>query len=160
MDRCNRGRQAPDKPSLLRLSANSGKVCAAKTMDSIHLFAIAAQNNHWQAQRQSLIASNVANANTPDYKARDLRPFEMVMQGMQLQMAVTKPGHMASKDSGNVPNSASKRGKSWDVYHSGTAVTIETELMKAGEVNRAYTLNTNIMKSFQRMLTSSTRSAG
>lgn len=129
-------------------------------MDSLHLFSLASQNNHWQAQRQSLIAGNVANANTPGYKARELRPFAMVMEGMQLQMAVTKPGHMASQERGNISNSATKKGRSWDVFHSGTAVTIETELMKAGEINRAFTLNTNIMKSFQRMLSSSTRSAG
>ena len=44
-----------------------------------------------------------------------------------------------------------KKGDSWLVTHSGNSVSVEQELMKAGEVARNHALNTSIAKSFHRM---------
>ncbi|HEX7972473.1 MAG TPA: flagellar basal body rod protein FlgB [Thiobacillus sp.] len=66
-------------------------------------------NFHTQAlrirdQRQQVLASNIANADTPNYKARDL-DFKAALQGA-LQgapaaggatLATTAPGHLAAK---------------------------------------------------------------
>jgi flagellar basal-body rod protein FlgB len=46
---------------------------------------------------------------------------------------------------------------SWDVTHSGNSVSIEQELINAGEVNRAYRLNTSIAKAFHRMILASAK---
>lgn len=54
-----------------------------------------------QAHRQQLIASNIANADTPHYKARDV-DFRAALQGALataregVQMATTQAGHIAS----------------------------------------------------------------
>ncbi len=40
---------------------------------------------------------------------------------------------------------------------SGNNVSLEQELLKAGEVNRAYRLNTSIAKVFHRMIMTSSR---
>lgn len=39
-------------------------------------FGIAAQRMDWAAGRQSVIASNIANADTPDYAPKDVVSFE------------------------------------------------------------------------------------
>ena len=44
-------------------------------MTPIHLFNVVSQHNRWLAARQTAIAGNVANANTPGYKALDVQPF-------------------------------------------------------------------------------------
>ncbi len=54
-----------------------------------------------QAHRQQLIASNIANADTPHYKARDV-DFRAALQGALnasregVQMATTQAGHIGS----------------------------------------------------------------
>jgi flagellar basal-body rod protein FlgB len=66
-------------------------------------------NFHTQAlrirdQRQQVLASNIANADTPDYKARDL-DFKAALQGALqgspaaggVGLAATAPGHLAGK---------------------------------------------------------------
>lgn len=66
-------------------------------------------NFHTQAlrirdQRQQVLASNIANADTPDYKARDL-DFKAALQGALqgspaaggVGLAVTAPGHLGGK---------------------------------------------------------------
>lgn len=54
-----------------------------------------------QAQRQQLLASNIANADTPNYKARDV-DFRAALQGAlarsggPVTLTATQPGHLAS----------------------------------------------------------------
>ena len=48
-------------------------------MSEVYLFQLATQRTQWLHARQSLIAGNVANANTPGYSARDLVPFTAVL---------------------------------------------------------------------------------
>ena len=43
----------------------------------------------------------------------------------------------------------------WEVTHSGNSVSLEQEMIKAGEVNRTYSLNTSIVKAFNQMLMAS-----
>jgi flagellar basal-body rod protein FlgB len=50
-----------------------------------------------------------------------------------------------------------KKSESWDTVYSKNSVSLEQELIKAGEVNRQHTLNTTIVKSFHRMLLTSVR---
>ncbi len=55
-----------------------------------------------------------------------------------------------------LPSAASK-SEGWEITHSGNSVSLEQELIKAGEVNRAYKLNTGIAKAFHRMLLASAK---
>lgn len=61
------------------------------------------------AQRQEVLSANIANADTPNYKARDFdfsSQLDAALQGSQSGMdsartlAVTSPGHMAGMSSG------------------------------------------------------------
>jgi flagellar basal-body rod protein FlgB len=45
----------------------------------------------------------------------------------------------------------------WDITHSGNSVSMEQELIKAGEVNRAFRLNTSVAKAFHRMMLASAK---
>lgn len=63
-----------------------------------------------RAQRQQLLASNIANADTPNYKARDI-DFTQALKGAMggksspsvppVELARTSPGHMAGKPVGD-----------------------------------------------------------
>ena len=120
-------------------------------MQPLALFSLASQQAGWLSTRQATIASNVANANTPGYRAQDVQPFSAVLSHMQLSMATTAPGHIQPASLAG-DRTKVKTSDSWDVVHSGNSVNLEQEMMKAGEVNRAHALNVNIVRSFHQML--------
>ena len=125
-------------------------------MTPVHLFNVVSQHNRWLALRQATIAGNVANANTPGYKAADVAPFEAALETARLGMRTSASGHMMP--GGGAAAAADIRPEQpWDVTHSGNSVSLEQEMLKAGEVNRAYRLNTSVLKAFQRMLLASAK---
>ena len=68
--------------------APSGLACNFSTLSRAH--------NSWLAVRQTAVAGNIANANTPGFRAQDVQPFEMALEQARLAMAATQPGHLAS----------------------------------------------------------------
>jgi flagellar basal-body rod protein FlgB len=121
-----------------------------------YLFKVVSSQNHWLSVRQSLIAGNIANANTPGFKAQDVEPFEKVLHATSLVLATTKAGHM-DLGASDVPVANPKDEDSWEITHSGNSVSLEQELIKANDVNRSYRLNTSIIKAFHGMLMSATK---
>ncbi len=125
-------------------------------MGPVNLFDFASRQADWLAARQAIVASNVAHADTPGYKAKDVVPFERVLDRTQLTMAAPHASHLRIGDPVS-PKVEVKRDRAWEVSHSGNSVRLEQELLKTGEVNREMSLNTSIVQSFHRMLMSSLR---
>ncbi|WP_343074000.1 flagellar basal body rod protein FlgB [Microvirga zambiensis] len=124
----------------------------------VYLFDLASRQSQWLAARQTTISGNVANANTPGYRARDVEPFADVLDKTKLTMAATNGGHIGFEPS-RAEAAKVKKSESWDTVYSKNSVSLEQELIKAGEVNRQHSLNTSIVKSFHRMLLSSVRTS-
>ena len=59
-----------------------------------YVLQLASQRTQWLSARESLIAGNVANANTPGYRATDLQPFAAVLDSTQVSMTTTNPAHI------------------------------------------------------------------
>jgi len=125
-------------------------------MDPINFFSIASQQNSWLAVRQSVVAQNVANANTPGYKALDVQPFEAVLNSTGVEMRKTQPTHL-SPTGGPGGDADTEEAAKWQVVHSGNSVSLEEQMLKSGEVAGAYARNTSVMKTFHRMLLASSR---
>ena len=108
------------------------------------------------AARQVVSAGNLANANTPGFRAVDVAPFEAALEQASLAMKATEPGHVTGGDAGLSVQTTEREG-AWEVSHSGNNVSLEQELVDAGDTNRAYRLNTSIAKAFHRMLLASAK---
>jgi len=119
-------------------------------LDPVYLFKVAARQADWLAVRQSTVSGNISNVNTPGYKARDVVPFDEVMDRTRLTLAATNPRHF-SVDEAGAKTAKVRKGDSWEIVNSGNSVSLEQELLKASEINRDYSLNTNIVRSFHRM---------
>src|SRR5919109_1018196 len=89
------------------------------SMAPVHLFNLVSQHNHWLSVRQSAVATNVANVNTPGFKALEVKPFHAVLDGLALNMTVTSERHITP--SGAAELQASERGdqEGAQVMHSG-----------------------------------------
>ena len=107
--------------------------------------------------RQATIASNVANANTPGFKARDVVPFSEVMaQTASTGMTMTAAIHV-TEGVGRIPTKPIPGTESWDALATSSSVSLEQEMLKAGEVSRQHNLNMGITKAFDRMLKAAVR---
>lgn len=125
-------------------------------MSSIYLFNLASQRSQWLSLRQEAIAGNIAHGNTPGYVARDVQPFEAVLQSSRLALATSDPGHIAQATE-PLDTLAEPDDDAWHTFDSGNSVSLEKELVKAGEVSSAFALNNSVIKAFHRMLLTSTK---
>jgi flagellar basal-body rod protein FlgB len=122
-------------------------------LEPVYLFNLASQHAHWAAARQATITGNIANANTGGYSALDIQSFSSTLDDIAgLTMAHTDAGHI------DVAGEAADQGATFEVKDSGAPVKVDRELMKADETNRAFSLDTAIMRAFHRMVLTSLRS--
>jgi flagellar basal-body rod protein FlgB len=95
----------------------------------------------WHQQRQQILAENVANADTPGYGERDLKPFSVGDDGVKsvamMTVSSTSPTsfHISSGDGGGEFDSES--GGS-EVNPTGNSVTLEDEMMKVSSNDMDY----------------------
>jgi flagellar basal-body rod protein FlgB len=85
----------------------------------------------WHQERQLVLAQNLANAETRDYRARDLAlpNFEnMLQRTASLTTARTDPGHIDAVGGGS--QFAEDKNPHYEVRPRGTAVSHEDEMHK------------------------------
>ena len=86
--------------------------------------------------RLGLIARNVAQADTPGYKAMDLPDFATTYQDTaQGGMRVTRPGHFSSAGLRAEPVAQASGG---EASPDGNTVALEREMVKSVEVRQQY----------------------
>jgi flagellar basal-body rod protein FlgB len=112
--------------------------------------ALAARRLHWLDRRQSVLAQNVANADTPGYRPRDLAPFRQELEGqLRLALARTQPGHGA----GSPASAAGARTErdAAEVTPDGNAVSLDREALRIAETDTAHQLAMAVHRSFTGM---------
>lgn len=119
-------------------------------LNKISLFNMMTQRMNWLSQRQSLLAGNIANANTPGYKPKDLKELSfktMLRQssGSELGVARTNGAHMVGS-TGAAGKHKAVEIKSHETTPNGNAVVLEEQLMKSGETRMNYTMTLNLYR--------------
>ena len=105
--------------------------------------------------RQALVSQNIANADTPGYHAKDIKPFSEVFDDN------TRPGDMRASRSKHL-NGSSGQGMDWAISSSkegsdpnNNSVSIETEILKGVEVKHQHDKALAIYKSSMNILRTS-----
>jgi flagellar basal-body rod protein FlgB len=101
-------------------------------LSSVGLFQALADKMRWHQARQTVLAENVANADTPGYGERDLKPFSFgdALHSMaSVTTSTTSPSHF-SVSSGGADGFDSSGAPSFEITPSGNGVTVEDEMMK------------------------------
>ena len=122
-------------------------------MSQVYLFELASHRTQWLSSRQQLIAGNVANANTPEYRAQDLKPFAAVLAQTQITMATTDPAHLTPAETEFDPDRQID-SENPDSTISGNSVNLQDEMMKLGEVGRDSSMANSVKKIFHQMMMS------
>ena len=97
--------------------------------------------------RQDAISQNVAHADTPGYKAKDVAPFAQTYAAEDgFAVRTTRLGHLLASAGGYVAQ-ASLNESPDSQSPNGNTVSLETEMMKAAAVRQQYDLALAIAKS-------------
>ena len=108
----------------------------------IPLFSLLSNRMSWLSQRQSVLAENVSNADTPNYIARDLRPLDFAGllhdQEFALQPRVTDARHIAPRSGFRAADAVAEGGTPSGV------VSIEQEMIKLSDTQVHYQTATNL----------------
>jgi flagellar basal-body rod protein FlgB len=113
----------------------------------IGLFNLAEKRLTWSAQRQSVLATNIANANTPGFKARDVASFDTLLaRTAPIMPTQTQAGHMAGTLPTNLAPVTEDGGETSGL--DGNSVTLDRQLMKVADTETSQSLVTTIWKKY------------
>jgi flagellar basal-body rod protein FlgB len=123
------------------------------------LFGIAEKRLAWLSERQGVLASNIANANTPGFRGADVQSFASVLGGMTPVTPLrTQSAHMA----GTIPSSVagivqdSVTARSVD----GNSIALDRQLTKVADTESAQSLVSTIWKNYMGMFNTVLGKAG
>lgn len=123
--------------------------------EKLNVFKIAYSMATHAGKRQALVSENMANANTPGYRAKDIKPFKEIYAAGEAQ-----GGMMASRSSHL--NGADGSGFDWAVQTregyinpNGNSVTLEEEILNGVEAKRQHDRALAIYKSSMTILRTS-----
>ncbi|HEX3485673.1 MAG TPA: flagellar basal body rod protein FlgB [Micropepsaceae bacterium] len=116
-------------------------------LNGVPLFSVLSQRMSWLSTRQSVLAQNVANADTPNYTARDIKPmdFESMMAGQNTGtgLTVTNSRHIdIHPQSGGNFEEQDAEGEGGTP--GGNVVSIEQEMIKLSDTQIQYQTATNL----------------
>ena len=123
-------------------------------LTNLPMFGLIRQRMNWLNQRQEVIAQNVANADTPDYLAHDLKAFDfksVIRQSQpkskQVTVAITKPTHFPGSR-GQSSNSFKEINvrRPYETAPGGNQVVLEEQMIKMNEVVTNHNLITQIYR--------------
>lgn len=118
-------------------------------MSGVPLFAALRAKMEWLSERQKILAENIANADTPGYRARDMKKmdFSAILKKRSTQgIAMTHPGHVNGGSDAQRYRFKTEIADSYESNPSGNAVSIEDQMMKIGETQMEYETTTGIYR--------------
>jgi flagellar basal-body rod protein FlgB len=104
----------------------------------------------WLDRRQEVLARNIANADTPGYRARDLTPFaqQLSRAGGAATLARTDAQHLAAGGAG----AGTRPDRGEEVSPDGNAVSLDEQAIKIADTDSAHALAMSLHRSWVGMI--------
>ena len=124
-------------------------------LTNLPIFGLIRQRMNWLNQRQEVIAQNVANADTPDYLAQDLKAFDfkkVIRQNrpktQRVAVNLTKPTHIpgSSRGQNSGPFKEIDARRPYETAPDGNQVILEEQMIKMNETVSNHSLITQIYR--------------
>ena len=107
-------------------------------------FGLSAQTLGMRSQRMELLARNIANADTPNFKARDIDFKQVMQQTQETTMAATQTGHISQAEAG--PAGGVKYRTPFNTSFDGNTVELNVEQAKYGKSAADYQATLNFLE--------------
>lgn len=102
-------------------------------LNGIELFKIAGASLQYTDARQGVIARNLANADTPKFRAADLPPFSELVRSDQIHLKASRENHIRADRI-----SLSERATQIVEDPNGNGVSLEQEMLNAADTRRSH----------------------
>lgn len=119
------------------------------------LFRLLSGRMGWLSQRQAVLAQNIANADTPNYRPKDLevKDFLKLAQGYagrptRIAVARTNQDHLEGKIGARLGLTAKDQPTPYEVSPNGNAVILEEQTAKAGQTALDHQMASNIYRKY------------
>lgn len=122
----------------------------------MNVIAMAESHMSWLSARQAITSTNIANADTPGFKAREISAFDRELRQTSMRLAISNAKHMQVPGT-SVAGHISKPQNNSEVTLSGNDVVMEKEMRTAGQNTRLFSFDVGLIKSFHRMLLTSVK---
>lgn len=123
-------------------------------LGDMSFFALASRRMQWLGARQQVISENIANADTPGYKARDIAGFEELVSGSRPAVVRTTDSRHIGGTSGNAAGHAATVDETaWEESLDGNTVVLEQQSIKAAEISESYRLAAQMYRKGHELLT-------
>lgn len=117
---------------------------------SIPLFSTMKTKMGYISQRQGVLAQNIANADTPGYKAQDVQQpdFKQMVahSARSLQLAGTSSKHFTGNAYGATKFAVTNRASTYELNPTGNNVSIEEEMSKLADNQAEYNKVLNLYR--------------
>jgi flagellar basal-body rod protein FlgB len=117
-------------------------------MPDMPLFSVLRERMSWLHHRQDVLSTNVANADTPGYAARDLKPQDF---SAMLKSHTRNGSALLSTDARHITMKAGSTSRFEDVAAddsvanpNGNAVSLEQEMIKVSETQAEFQAAANL----------------
>jgi flagellar basal-body rod protein FlgB len=116
-------------------------------LGDLPLFSALKGRMQYHQSRQKLLAENVANADSPGFRPRDLKPFDAALAAQRGSTsgdagpAKTHYSHLGGQGAGAL---GSRRSSVFEATQTGNAVNLEDEMMRMSQNNSDYQLATSL----------------
>jgi flagellar basal-body rod protein FlgB len=119
-------------------------------LSNMSLFKLVKGKMDWLTERQTVLAQNIANADTPHYRPNDLKAFTFeraLSNTKQLSPTMTTAGHMPGQARDRDINVTQDRPKhNFEVAPDGNAVIMEEQMTKLADTGMTYQMVTNLYR--------------
>ncbi len=115
--------------------------------ENLQVFRMADAMARHAGVRQGVIAENMANADTPKYRARDIRPFSETINtsAPTFGLRATRASHLNAAE-GSASYEATEDRNPW-MSPNGNSVSLEDQVFKSVEVQKQHSQALAIYKS-------------
>lgn len=119
-------------------------------------FRLASRKMEWLSARQKVIAENVANADTPGYKARDVASFAETLESVTTSapLARTSSNHITGTDPVGPGLRVEEDKDAWvSSSIDGNSVVLEQQAIRATETTENYRLAASLYRKGYELVT-------
>ena len=118
--------------------------------DTISLFGAMKKRVAWLTQRQEVISQNIANSDSPGYRAKDIKAFSfkkaLGSETRQIAMARTRRDHLSGQVRSVRDFRVAEEKKPYETSPSDNSVILEEQMMKLGETGINHRLTTELYR--------------
>lgn len=119
-------------------------------LNNLTIFRMMGEKMSWDTQRQAILSRNISNADTPQYQAEDLVPYDFKSQNDRqavLPMLTSNAAHITNVVDGGSPSFRSVEDHpAYETKPDHNAVSLEDQMNRMSQNNIDFQKVTNLLK--------------